>query len=324
MAYTFFDLAYEILKKTPVPLDYREIWKQALNQDLAKKVKSRGQTPWATVGARLSSDILNNPDSKFIAVGANPKKYFLKERENELEGRIGSKLFPLENEVIERPTKFSYKESQLHRLLSYFVYSNPEFFSDGRIYTKTIRDRKSKGGALREWLHPDMVGVYFPFGDLQERVVETNRLLSQDSLVKIFSFELKRSLEPGNYRQHFFQAVSNSSWAHEGYLVAAEISEKADLHKELSRLSNAFGICIVHLELKDINASRVLYNASSKSELDWETINKLYELNEDFFEFIDNLKSDISALRVNVAEYENILSDPTQYIQKELKIDSAE
>jgi len=229
-----------------------------------------------------------------------------------------------ESEKIEKPIKFPYKEHQLHHLLSYFVYSNPGFFSDGKIYTKTIRDRKSKSGSLREWLHPDMVGVYFPFGDLQERVVETNRLLSQDSLVKIFSFELKRSLDAGNYRQSFFQAVSNSSWAHEGYLVAAEISEKADLHKELSRLSNAFGIGIVHLELRDINSSRVLYNASPKSELDWDTINKLYELNEDFSGFVDNLKSDINALRVNVAEYENVLNDPTQYIQKELKINSVE
>jgi len=318
--YTFLDLAYEVLKQYPVPLDYREIWKQSVNQGLAEKVNSSGQTPWATIGARLSSDILNNPDSKFIAVGARPKKYFLKERESELE----TKPFLPESETIEKPSKPPYKESQLHQLLSYYVYSNPDFFSDGKIYTKTIRNQISKGRALKEWLHPDMVGVYFPFEDLQEKVVETNRLLSQDSLVKIFSFELKRSLKPENYREYFFQAVSNSSWAHEGYLVAAEISDNTDLYGELSRLSNAFGIGIVHLKLNDIDSSQVLYNARPKSELDWETINKLYKWNKDFAKFIDNLKSDINALRVNVAEYAQILNDPIQYIQKVLKIDSVE
>jgi len=84
MAYTFVDLAYQILKQSPAPLGYREIWKRAVEQGLTGKVGSGGQTPWATLGARLSSDILNNPDSKFIAVGTRPKKYFLKSRRAEI------------------------------------------------------------------------------------------------------------------------------------------------------------------------------------------------------------------------------------------------
>ena len=321
MSYTFSDLSYDVLKRAPEPLDCREIWDQATILNLSTKVNSQGKTPWRTIGAHLGTNIRTKSDSKFIIVDARPQKFFLKEREDELENIL---IHPVDKN--EKPIDPGYKEIQLHQLLSYFVYNSSEFFSDGRIHTKTIRHSKSKGGSnkLKEWLHPDMVGVYYPFGDLEGNVIEVNKLLNQDSPVKVFSFELKRSLTKGTYRQCFFQAVSNSSWAHEGYLVAAEISESAALHGELSRLSNAFGIGVIHLNLKDISSSQVLYNARSKSQLDWETINKLYEMNQDFASFIGNLRSDITAARVNTAEYEAILDDAVRYIRRELKIKSVE
>jgi hypothetical protein len=67
----------------------------------------------------------------------------------------------------------------------------------------------------------------------------------------VFSFELKKSLSFGNLREAFFQAVSNSSWANEGYLVAAEISQDEDFLSELRRLSSSFGIGVVQLADSD-------------------------------------------------------------------------
>jgi hypothetical protein len=67
-----------------------------------------------------------------------------------------------------------------------------------------------------------MVGFYLPLDDWRPDVIGFNRLSDNNSL-RLFSFEMKKNLIKANYREAYFQAVSNSSWAHEGYLVAADI-----------------------------------------------------------------------------------------------------
>ncbi|WP_243251063.1 hypothetical protein [Clostridium sp. D43t1_170807_H7] len=42
-----------------------------------------------------------------------------------------------------------------------------------------------------------------------------------------------------NLREYYFQAVSNLSWANEGYLVALEIDDEPLLRDELRRLNNS-------------------------------------------------------------------------------------
>ena len=113
------------------------------------------------------------------------------------------------------------QEKDLHPLVSYFAYTNLNFTSGKGILTKTINHEISKKSQYSEWSYPDLVGFYLPVGEWSQELIELNRISSNDAL-KLFSFELKRSINKGNYRESFFQAVSNSSWAHEGYLVAAE------------------------------------------------------------------------------------------------------
>lgn len=60
--------------------------------------------------------------------------------------------------------------------------------------------------------------------------------MSEKNILRIYSFELKKILNRGNYRESFFQAVSNSSWAHEGYLVCANLKEDEDLLSELMNI----------------------------------------------------------------------------------------
>lgn len=61
--------------------------------------------------------------------------------------------------------KGSFIERDLHPLLVKFLYSNPHF----KCYAKTIyhetSTKKTKG--YNQWLHPDIVGIYFPFKDYQ-------------------------------------------------------------------------------------------------------------------------------------------------------------
>ena len=324
MAYTFLDLADEVLKNATTPLTRREIWDQAKQSGLDKKVSAGGKTPWATLGARLSTEIHHNShQSRFIKVkvGKEPQRYFLKSREREIPGTQKNAADPSRKKPSRKAE--SLEEKDLHPLLAHFVYNNPRFWGKKKIHTKTISASKTRGGrGFSEWSHPDMVGVYFPFGDMEESVVKLSKSLNSISVFKLFSFELKLTINKGNYRECFFQTVSNSSWAHEGYLVAAEISEGDELHRELGRLNNAFGIGIIHLDINNIKASEVLFHPVSRPELDWDTVDKLHN-NQDFKLFIERLNIDFNANKAHRSEYDEVISEPAAYIQKILKAKSS-
>ncbi|MFH0983062.1 MAG: hypothetical protein V2A79_16205 [Planctomycetota bacterium] len=131
---------------------------------------------------------------------------------------------------------------------------------------------------------------------------------------------MKRSLTKGNYREAYFQAVSNSSWAHEGYLVAADILQDDDFLAEIERLASSFGIGIIHLDPSDVDSSTILYPARSRDSLDWDTINKLCEQNEDFAKFIQDVKIDFGSKRVHRAEYDEVIHDIDVYVRDKLRI----
>src|SRR5262249_44128468 len=140
--------------------------------------------------------------------------------------------------------------------------------------TKTIRHAAGNKKEFGEWVHPDMVGVYYPVTDWKPEVVELNSATGTAAL-RLYSFEIKKSLSFGTLREAFFQAVSNSSWAHEGYLVAAEVSRDEDFLSELRRLSGSFGIGVIRIALDDPNSSEILFPARERDALDWEAVNKL-------------------------------------------------
>lgn len=245
----------------------------------------------------------------------------MRSRESEISETL---LQRIEIEETEKAApKTSYHERDLHPLLAYFVYASPTFSHGRSIYTKTIFHENSRRRGFNEWLHPDIVGVYLPLGDWKPEVVEFNQLLDKNS-IRLFSFELKKSLTKANYRESFFQAVSNSSWAHEGYLVAAHITQDEDLLTELERLSVSFGIGIVSLSLTDFDSSSVLFPARSRQSLDWEAVNKLCEQNSDFEKFIQDVKIDFDSKRVHPSEYDAIIKDPAKYIRDRLKVEQTD
>ena len=321
MAYSFLNLAEEVLKSATSPLTYQQIWDMAKSSGLTGKVSTKGKTPWQTLGARLYVDTRDNADSTFVKVGQRPSRFFLRRRESELSEALLKKI---EIEEAKKPEpKTAYHERDLHPLLTYYVYANPTFSRGRSIFTKTIFHEASRRKGFNEWLHPDMVGVYLPLGDWTQDVIKFNQLLDNNS-IRLFSFELKKSLGKANYRESFFQAVSNSSWAHEGYLVAAEITQDDDLLAELERLSASFGIGIIHLHLSDIDSSSVLFPARSRAVLDWETINKLCDQNKDFAKFIQDVKIDFESERIHQSEYDEVSKDPAKYIKDKMKIEQSD
>jgi hypothetical protein len=311
--YTFLDLAEDVLKNAENPMIFQDIWDQGKDEPFVRKLTVRGKTPWATIGARLFVDVRDNPQSRFVKVGRNPARFFLKSRQAELPSDIAQSLERLETNAKKDMAGFS--ERELHPLVSYFAYTNPNFNKGKAIYTKTIFHEKSKKAGFNEWVHPDIVGFYIPIEDWNNKLLELNTISDSNS-IRLFSFELKKRIDRSNYREYFFQAVSNSSWANEGYLVAADIRQDNDLLDELERLSTAFGIGIVQLDLSDIDASKVLYPARARTELDWNLMNKLCDQNPDFEKFVDDITKDYKVRTIHGEQFEKVLEDPDEYIEK--------
>jgi hypothetical protein len=319
--YSYLELAYDVLQGSSQPLTYQEIWAVGEETGLADKIKTSGKTPWQSLGAKLFVEVRDNEQSKFIKVGRRPATFFLRERQAELQPDEIRRIEREKSKEDEKKTE--YRERDLHPLLAYFAYANPVFNRGRSIHTKTIFHEKSRCFGYNEWIHPDMVGFYLPLEDWRTDVIEFNRLSDNNSL-RLFSFELKKSLSKANYREAYFQAVSNSSWAHEGYLVAANILQDDELLSELERLASSFGIGIIHLNLSDIDASQILYPAKSKGALDWETINKLCEQNSDFEKFLQDVKIDFESKRIHGSEYDEVVKDIGRYIREKLKVEQAD
>ena len=152
-----------------------------------------------------------------------------------------------------------------------------------------------------------MVGVHFPFESYTENTLKLFDILKVNPY-KLYSFEMKISLCLGNLRECYFQAVSNSSWAHEGYLVALHISEDPEMVDELRRLNNAFGIGVIRLNAEHFMQSELLFSAKEKESLDWETINRLVDENRDFENFLNDIMEDIKVGKVK-SRYDEVYED---------------
>ena len=234
-----------------------------------------------------------------------PKRFYLKDQ---------ASLFDLEKieatenteELLDKKIKAQYLEKDLHPLLAHFAYYHL------KCYTKTINHSKSNRKEFGEWVHPDVVGCNFPIGEWSTEVLNLSSSVGNNS-INIKSFELKKELNLGSLRENFFQTVSNSSWANESYLVAAEISKNEDFLSELTRLSTSFGIGIIKLDTENPLSSEVILPARTRENLDWETINKL-TFNRDFKDFLKRIKNDLTSNEIRKEEYDKIY-EPEELIK---------
>lgn len=292
---TYKELIIEVLKEAKKPLSVSEIWEKACEMGLEKRLSSIGQTPTQTLWNRF---FVNRDD--FIKATQKPITFWLRSRQNEL---INLNLSE-EKEVRLEKTKFN--ERDLHPLLVKFLYENLDF----RLNSKTIYHEKSKKSenGKDKWNYSDIVGVYFPYDDYQN---ETLGLLESLKLnnYKIFSFELKININFSNLKESYFQAVSNSSWANEGYLVVLKELD-SEVLSELRRLNQSFGIGVIQLDGSEISNSKIVLSAKEKA-LDMQTIDMLVDKNEDFKKFINDINQQIRAgkdAKIQ-AEFDRVKSD---------------
>lgn len=292
---SFVELAKRILSEEQRPLSTDEIWDVAKHKGYDTEVSSKGKTPAATIGARLYVDIRDQPDTPFCKVGSRPARFFLKSLLPNDEQKFIADTIAKQT----APPKLDFLERDLHQFLSYFA------FLHLRAYTKTIRHSKSEKKEYGEWVHPDLVGCYFPLDEWQSEVFELSAAVGSTSL-RLYSFELKRELGFANLRESFFQTVSNSSWANEAYLVAAKVSGDEDFLSELRRLSSSFGIGVIALNVSEPDSSEIIFPATRKEMLDWDMINKLAAMNTDFKEFLRRIKNDIQSKEIRKEWYDKV------------------
>lgn len=311
---TFWDIIERTIEKVATPLSAKEIWDKANELGTIGDYTTTGKTPWATIAAYCYTDINNNGDSSIIIqTSERPAQFFLRKLADKIDIQKVQKQKDTEVAKKEKVETKKFNERDLHSVLVAYAYGDSHFKANLKTIYHENSSKATKG--QNEWLHPDLVGVYFPFRDYKSETLEIQNHLSITS-IKLFSFELKISLNFGNLRQSFFQAVSNSSWANEGYLVALNIDDDPTFKDEVRRLNNAFGIGIIKLNPENVFESEILFPSSINQEIDWDTVNRLANENSDFSDFLKLITEDCKLGKVK-SQYDKVLKleDLTKHIK---------
>ncbi|MBN2236577.1 MAG: hypothetical protein JW729_03400, partial [Bacteroidales bacterium] len=301
---TFWDIIERTIEKVGTPLSAKEIWEKANELGTIGDFTTTGKTPWATIAAYCYTAINSSGDkSMIIQTSERPAQFFLRKLADKVDIQKVQKQKDTEVAKKEKTETKRFNERDLHSILVAYTYGDSHFKANLKTIYHENSSKATKG--QNEWLHPDLVGVYFPFRDYKTETLEIQNHLSITS-IKLFSFELKISLNFGNLRQSFFQAVSNSSWANEGYLVALNIDDDPTFKDEVRRLNNAFGIGIIKLNPENVYESEILFPSRINQEIDWDTVNRLANENTDFNDFLKLITEDCKLGKVK-SQYDKIL-----------------
>ncbi len=197
------------------------------------------------------------------------------------------------------------KEHDLYPILSEYLWS------ELKLYSKRINEKRSsnsRGAGGNKWLYPDLVGLEDLSSDWHREVKDCVQQYA-DKKTKLWSFEVKTSISRANMREVFFQAVSNSSWANLGYLVASEIVGE-DTRKELRMLAGLHGIGFIRLDAEDPSESQIIIPARERPEVDWDTANRLTEENKDFLEYIKLIRQLYQTGEIRQSDWDmNVVQD---------------
>ena len=261
--------------------------KQSTYQEVTDYIKSNelyisdGKTLEATVSALLG-DFIRKNDTR-VGRLKQGRTYFYYLTKNQLENKIN--LLNIEQKI-DKKIKNDFYERDLHPLFVSYLKSQ-------NIFSKTILHEESKNSKdeTQKWVHPDIIGVKFTKlnNDITSRLLKT---LEKKDSCEIISYELKKEINSDyELKKSYFQAVSNSSWANRGYLVALDIN--TNLYSELERLNKAFGIGIIKLHSNPFE-SQILFQSSYR-ELDYQTIDKLSNINGKYEDIIEQIEKILNA-----------------------------
>ncbi|GAA8256444.1 COG2958 family protein [Helicobacter pylori] len=276
------EIVQSVLEAIKEPIKVTEIYHKAKELVEEGKIENMfdhgSNTPDQSVSAAIYTALNKGEELPFCKVQEKPVLIALKGAAKEL---------VLNAEKPSAPSTKIVHERDLHPFLTYMAIHNENL----KCYTKTIfheESLKSPKGMDR-WLYPDMVGVRFLHAELSnENLIAFSKKF--DTLpVKLVSFELKREISVHNCRECYFQAISNSSWANEGYLVGRHIdTHNPKLMDLLKRLHASFGIGVIDLRT-DEDKSAILLNAKYKEKIDYTVALELSDKNEEFSAFLKSV-----------------------------------
>ena len=296
---TYYDAAKKVLEQSDVPMKVDEIWEKACELGYDKIISETlngkmSKTPIASLAAKIYTDIKYNPDTTiFVKVGKG--QFFLKSKVNSSNQSLINEINNInEEEDSEEITKNEITnkkilEEDLHIPLTKYLYSM-------KIYSKTINanatDINLKG--KMKWGTPDIVGVTFK-DYINKSVLELFNHINLPT-TEIYAYELKLKLTLGNLTEYYFQALSNSGWANEAWLVAMEIDENNydELMEEMKRLNQSFGVGVIKLNYYNPEDSEILFSAKKRNNLDIDTMHKLC-YNRQFQDFINDVNEILEA-----------------------------
>lgn len=279
--------------------NYTEVYNHIVNHNYYEF--GAGKTPTSTVSSLLG-DFIRNGDTRVKRIKQDGGTYAYYSTKNEQ--NIGIEILSGDTETqTTKPTKVNksktYDERDLHKLLS-------SYLKNTDTYSKTILHEQSNGKDNNQiWTHPDMVGIKFL--NLQTKASQNFlKSINRVDTFKLSSYELKREINSDSeLKKAFFQAVSNSSWANYGYLVAFEFSD--NLTEEMARLNQSFGIGIIELNANPYQ-SKVIYPSVFR-DLDFKTIDKLCKMNKEFEKFIEQTEKLMTASEKYVSGAEKELDE---------------
>ncbi|GAA6820203.1 COG2958 family protein [Helicobacter pylori] len=269
------EVTKEPIKVTEIYYKTKELFEKG---EIENMFDHGGNTPNQSVNASIYTALNKGEDLPFLKTQENPILIALKS---------ASKEPVLIAQKSSTPSVKIAHERDLRPFLTYMACRNENL----KCYTKTIfheGSSKSPKGMDR-WLYPDMVGVRFLHAELSnENLIAFSKKF--DTLpVKLVSFELKKEISVNNCRECYFQAISNSSWANEGYLVGHHIdTHKPELMDLLKRLHASFGIGVIDLRT-DEDKSAILLNAKYKEKIDYTVALELSEKNKEFSGFLKSV-----------------------------------
>ena len=295
---TYYDAAKKVLEQSDVPMKVDEIWEKACELGYDKEIKETGKkknsdyqmskTPTYSLSSSIYTDIKYNPDTTiFVKVGKG--KFFLKDKINNSNQNLINEINNLsEEEDVEEVTENTVTnkkilEEDLHIPLTKYLYSM-------KIYSKTINanatDINLKG--KMKWGTPDIVAVTFK-DYINKSVLELFNHINLPT-TEIYAYELKLKLTLGSLTEYYFQALSNSGWANEAWLVAMNIDENNydELMEEMKRLNQSFGVGVIKLNYYNPEDSEILFSAQKRNNLDIDTMHKLCN-NKQFELFIKDV-----------------------------------
>ena len=290
---TYYDAAKKVLEQSDVPMRLNEIWEKSCELGYDKQIEETGKkknsdfqmskTPITSLASSIYTDIKYNPDTTiFVKVGRG--EFFLKSKINSSNQNLINNTNEEDTDdiIVNNSANKKILEEDLHIPLTKYLYSM-------KIYSKTINanatDVNLKG--KMKWGTPDIVAVTFK-DYINKSVLKLFNYINLPT-TELYAYELKLKLTLGNLTEYYFQALSNSGWANEAWLVAMEIDENdIDLMEEIKRLNQSFGVGVIKLNYYNPEYSEILFSAQKRNNLDIDTMHKLC-YNRQFQDFINDV-----------------------------------